>query len=144
MPVQNFKNHARLVPMYHFVLLLILILCIGGAAWNLVKAYNHHSGRLVAAIIFGLSYAGLLIAWYARSFALKAQDRAIRAEENLRHFALTGKLLDKRLRMSQVIALRFADDTEFLILAEKAANENMKANDIKRTIVNWKADHHRI
>ena len=65
-------------------------------------------------------------------------------KENLRHFALNGKLLDKRLRMSQIVALRFADDTEFLILAEKAANENMKASDIKRAIVNWRADHHRI
>ena len=144
MPDQNFKNHGRVVPLYHFFLLSILVLCIGGSAWNLIRAYNHHSGRLVAAIIFGLSYACLLIGWYARSFALTAQDRAIRAEENLRYFALNGKLLDKRLRMSQIIALRFADDTEFLILAEKAANENMKASDIKRAIVNWRADHHRI
>ena len=72
-------------------------------------------------------------------FAMGAQDRAIRAEENLRHFALTGKLLDKRLRKSQVIALRFADDTEFVLLAEKAANENMKPDDIKKAIVNWRA-----
>ena len=144
MPDQSFKNHGRYVPLYHFFLLAILVLCIGGAAWNLFKSFTHHSGRLVAAIIFGLSYAALLIAWYARSFALTAQDRAIRAEENLRHFALTGKVLDKRLRISQIIALRFAGDTEFLILAEKAANENMNASDIKRAIVSWKADHHRI
>ena len=52
-------------------------------------------------------------------FAVGAQDRAIRAEENLRHFALTGKLLDKRLRKSQVIALRFADDDEFVLLQKK-------------------------
>ena len=57
---------------------------------------------------------------------------------------LTGKLLDKRLRKSQVIALRFADDDEFIPLAEKAANENMKPGEIKKTIINWKADHHRI
>ena len=68
-----------------------------------------------------------MIFWYAREFAVGAQDRAILAQENLRHLALTGKLLDKRLRKSQVIALRFADDTEFLLLAEKAANENMKS-----------------
>jgi len=144
MPDQSFKNHGRYVPVYHFFLLSILALCIAGAAWNLFKAYNQHSGRLVAAIIFGLSYSALLTAWYARSFALTAQDRAIRAEENLRHLALAGKVLDKRLRMSQIIALRFADDAEFLILAEKAANENMKASEIKKSIVDWKADHHRI
>ena len=144
MKAQSYKHHSRYVPLYHFVVSTILILCLAGSAWNLVKAYQHHSGRLVAAIIFGLSYSSIITLWYARSFALLAQDRAIRAEENLRHFALTGKLLDKRLRKSQIIALRFADDTEFVILAEKAANENIKADDIKKAIVNWKPDHHRI
>ena len=143
MPVQNYQKHSRYVPLYHFITSTILILCLAGSAWNLVKAYQHQSGRLVAAIIFGLSYAGMITLWYARSFALVAQDRAIRAEENLRHFALSGKLLDKRLRMAQIIALRFADDAEFLPLAEKAATENMKADAIKRFIVSWKADHNR-
>ena len=144
MKAQSYKHHSRYVPLYHFVVLTILILCLAGSAWNLVKAYQHHLGRLVAAIIFGLSYCCIITLWYARSFALVAQDRAIRAEENLRHFALTGKLLDKRLRKSQIIALRFADDTEFVPLAEKAANENIKADDIKKAIVKWRPDHHRI
>lgn len=144
MKAQSYKHHSRYVPLFHFVTSSILILCLAGSSWNLVKAYQHHSGRLVAAIIFGLSYGSLIILWYAREFAIGAQDRAILAQENLRHFALTGKLLDKRLRKSQVIALRFADDTEFLILAEKAVNEKMKPDDIKKAIVNWRADHHRI
>src|ERR1019366_1027780 len=121
MPAQSYKKHSRYVPLYHFGLSLIIILCLAAASWNAVKAYQHHSGRIIAAILFGLSYGSLLMFWYARRFAVGAQDRAIRAEENLRHFALTGKLLDRRLRMSQVIALRFADDDEFLSLAEKAA-----------------------
>ena len=143
MQTQSYKQHARYVPMYHFVLSLILIACLACSVWNLFRAYEHHSGRLVGATIFGLSICGLIIFWYARAFAIAAQDRAIRAEENLRHFALTGKLPDSRLTMSQIIALRFAADTEFLLLAEKAANENMKPNDIKKAIVNWRADHHR-
>ena len=88
MKAQSYKHHSRYVPLYHFVVSTILILCLGGSAWNLVKAYQHHSGRLVAAIIFGLSYSCIITLWYARSFALVAQDRAIRAEENLRHYAL--------------------------------------------------------
>ena len=143
MQTQSYKQHARYVPMYHFVLSSILIACLAGSIWNLFRANEHHSGRLVGAIILGLSIGGLIVFWYARAFAIAAQDRAIRAEENLRHFALTGKLLDSRLTMSQVIALRFAADTEFLLLAEKAANENMKPNDIKMAIVNWRADNHR-
>lgn len=144
MKAQSYKHHSRYVPLFYFVTSTILILCVAGSAWNMVKAYQQHSGRLVAAILFGLSYSGLMLFWYARAFAVGVQDRAIRAEENLRHFALTGKLLDKRLRKSQVIALRFADDTEFVPLAEKAASENMKADDIKKAIVRWKPDHHRI
>ena len=142
MQVQSYKRHSRYVPMWHFVLSLILIACLAGSIWNLVRANDQ--GRLVGAIILGLSVGALIAFWYARAFAIAAQDRAIRAEENLRHFALTGKLLDSRLTMSQVIALRFAADTEFLLLAEKAANENMKSNDIKKAIVNWRADHHRV
>ena len=143
MQAQSYKQHARYVPMYHFVLSLILMACLAGSVWSLFRAYGHHSGRLISAIVFGLCIAILIVAWYARAFAIAAQDRAIRAEENLRHFALTGKLPDSRLTMSQIIALRFAADTEFLLLAEKAANENMKPNDIKKAIVNWRADHHR-
>jgi Family of unknown function (DUF6526) len=143
MQTQSYKQHARYVPLWHFVLSSILIVCLAGSVWNLFRACEHHSGRLVGAVIFGLCVGALIAFWYTRAFAIAAQDRAIRAEENLRHFALTGKLLDSRLTMSQVIALRFAADTEFLLLAEKAANENMKANDIKMAIVNWRADHHR-
>ena len=143
MQVQSYKQHLRFVPMWHFVLSLILMACLAGSVWNLFRASQHQSGRLAAAVIVGLSIAGLTIWWYARAFAIAAQDRAIRAEENLRHFALTGKLLDSRLTMSQVIALRFAADTEFLLLAEKAAHDNMKPRDIKMAIVNWRPDNHR-
>ena len=143
METQSYKQHSRYVPLWHFVLSSILILCLAGSIWNLFRAYEHQQGRLVGAIIFGLSVGALIVFWYARAFPIAAQDRAIRAEENLRHFALTGKLLDSRLTISQVIALRFAADTEFLLLAEKAANENMKPNDIKMAIVNWRGDYHR-
>ena len=73
-----------------------------------------------------------------------AQDRAIKAEENLRHFALTGKLLDGRLTPSQIIALRFASDNEFVILADRAIIENLSNKDIKKAIQYWRADHHRV
>lgn len=141
---QNIKNHGRIIPVYHYLLYLIVIACFLGALWRIYIAYVQHSGRLMAAVVLGLCYAVLLLTWYARSFALVAQDRAIRAEENLRYFALTGKLLNNNLTTSQIIALRFAEDTEFLLLAEKAAKENMKAGDIKKSIVNWKADHYRV
>ncbi len=79
-----------------------------------------------------------------RTYALKAQDRAIRAEENLRHFILTGKPFDSRLNIRQIIALRFASDEELPTLAKKAAEENLHSKEIKQQIKDWRADNYRI
>src|SRR5215216_82272 len=145
MVAQNYRTHRRFVPLHHFVTYPIIFACLAASVWLFYVAFflSHH-GKLIALAIGGLSVAALLICYYGRLFALKAQDRAIRAEENLRHFALTGKLLDSRLTLSQVIALRFASDAEFLILAERAVNDNFKAEEIKKAIVNWREDHHRV
>ena len=59
------------------------------------------------------------------------------------HFVATGQPLDNRLRMGQIIALRFAGDDEFVALAKKAADENMPAKEIKMAIAKWKGDYHR-
>ncbi|HEX2683747.1 MAG TPA: DUF6526 family protein, partial [Ferruginibacter sp.] len=82
--------------------------------------------------------------WFSRSFALKAQDRAIRAEENFRHYLATGKPHDSRLSIAQIIALRFAGDDEFVELSKRAAEQNMAPKEIKMAIKNWKGDHHRV
>lgn len=140
---QNFKNHTRLVPMYHGVAFL---LAIAGLIGSIINLLNHHdpSNHYSAALIIVVFLVSLLILWYARVFALKAQDRAIRAEENFRHFILTGKPFDKNLRMGQIIALRFASDEEFPALTKKAVAENLDAKTIKQSIKNWRADYHRV
>jgi hypothetical protein len=142
MKVQNYKTHRRIVIGFHVVTSLLIIALLGGSIVNLVHrdANDLYSASLICliAIILGLLYA------FVRQFPLKAQDRAIRAEENLRHFVLTGKLLDRRLRTSQIIALRFASDEEFVGLAQKALEQNMDANSIKKSILNWRGDFHRV
>ena len=45
--------------------------------------------------------------------------------------------------MSQIIALRFASDEEFVALTAKANAENLSNKEIKLLIKNWKADHDR-
>jgi hypothetical protein len=80
----------------------------------------------------------------SRGFALKAQDRAIRAEESLRYFMLTGKAIDARLTLKQVIALRFASDAEVVHLAKIAVEQNLKPDAIKREIKSWRPDLHRV
>jgi hypothetical protein len=82
--------------------------------------------------------------FFIRRFPLRAQDRAIRAEENLRHFILTGKPLDRELTIEQIIALRFAGDEEFVRLARRAVEEALSNDEIKREIKDWRADHLRV
>ncbi|MES2776570.1 MAG: DUF6526 family protein [Bacteroidota bacterium] len=142
--MQNFKNHGQIVPLYHYGLYLLVALILGGSIVNFVHNWRNPHLHFGAILFVVISLALLLIAWYTRSFALRAQDRAIRAEENLRHFVLSGKLLDNRLSIRQIIALRFAPDEEFVALAKKAADSNMANKDIKLAIINWKEDNYRV
>ncbi len=144
MKPQSYANHARLDPGYHFVLAPVLLLTCIGSLVNLWKSLGDHQRLYSASLIVVLSFCAFFIAGYARIYALKAQDRAIRAEENLRHFVLAGKLLDPRLSVKQIVALRFASDEEFLDLARRAAEENMEPDAIKRAIKNWRPDHYRV
>ena len=139
---QNFSNHRRFVPMYHFVLGLMVLATAIGAGINFFKTMGGQ-GFYSGSLIFVTSLSMLITYFYFRVFALKAQDRAIRAEENLRHFAITGKLLDSKLSTRQIIGLRFASDDEFQDLAKKAVSENMSENDIKKAVKNWKPDTYR-
>ncbi len=141
MQSQSFKNHARLVPLYHYVTLPLLLVILIGSVVNLSNSAKENVYS--ASLLVALSFAAILVAFFARGFALKAQDRAIRSEENFRHFIATGQPLDSRLRMSQIIALRFASDDEFVALAKKAVTENMRAKEIKAAIQNWKGDYNR-
>ena len=96
MKEQNFRNHSRYIILWTFITPLLLLATLGGSIVNLIlaDAHTHYS----AALILLISVVLIIIYWYARAFALRAQDRAIRAEENFRHFILTGKSFDSRLR----------------------------------------------
>ena len=133
-PIQSFEKHAKLVPLFHYFLLPLALFTLIGSGVNLYSSFDDHE-RL---------YSASLTAFFARTFALKAQDRAIRAEENLRHYVLTGKLLDRRLSVGQIVGLRFASDEEFPALAQKAAESGLAQKEIKRSVKNWRADHDRL
>lgn len=141
MEPQNYANHRRYVPLFHFVLFGLITVTLIGSLVNFAESLGDHQRIYSASLIVVLSTSLLMLFFFCRIFALRAQDRAIRAEENLRHFALTGKLLDARLTIRQAIGLRFAPDAEFLPLAKRAAEENLTEDAIKRAVKNWKADH---
>src|SRR4051812_25553454 len=127
---QNYKNHRRTVIMFHLVTLVAIIAAIVGSFVNLSESWNNHDNLYSASLICLVTLILLSLFVFIRRFPLRAQDRVIRAEESLRHFVLTGKLPDKRLTMSQIIALRFASDEEFAILAQEAAEKNLSSKDI--------------
>jgi len=142
---QSYAKHAKFVPLFHYFLLPLTLAAFLGSLFNLYRAIQYdHNGMRVALVLVVLSVAAILTAFFARTFALKAQDRAIRAEENLRHFVLTGKLLDKRLSVKQIIALRFAADAELPDLARKAADGNLAPDAIKKSVKNWRVDTDRL
>jgi hypothetical protein len=141
---QNIRNYRRISPIYHQVLalltLIIAVVClirffVGlGGGESVLSELLYVAAALWVAIVF----------WLVRANSLRVQDRVIRAEENLRHFALTGKLLDARLTLSQIIALRFASDEEFPTLCAKAAEEGLSSGAIKQAVQHWRADHLRV
>lgn len=144
MSTQNYANHRRIDPGFHFLLFGLIVLTLGGSIVNLVQSWGDHARIYSASLILALTVIVLILSGFCRMYALKAQDRAIRAEENLRHYSLTGKLLDSRLTVRQIVGLRFASDEEFPALAQRAAQENLSGDAIKRSIENWRADTYRV
>ena len=140
MAEQSYKNHAQIVPLYHRVLFGLLLLILIGSVVNLTKSWGDSTRFYSASLIVALTIALVLTAFFARIFALRAQDRAIRAEEQLRHYVLTGKLLDPRLTMRQIVGLRFASNDEFVALAQRAADQGLTTDAIKQAVKQWRAD----
>jgi len=141
MKQQTFANHSKWVIGYHLVTFLAILLLIVGSIRGLMKSSedNLYSASLLVLVSFIL----LFMFYFLRAFALKAQDRAIRAEEKLRYFILTGKPLSNKITTRQIIGLRFASDAEFVALVEKAEKENLLEKEIKKEIKNWKPDMYR-
>ena len=80
-------------------------------------------------------------------YALGNQDRIVRLEFRLRYFELYGKdskEIEDKLSFSQIAALRFADDSEFGSLLERALQNNTSGDEIKKSINDWQADDMRV
>lgn len=140
---QNYKNHRRYIIMYHGVTFLLIVILLVSSVYYTIKAAKEGSTMRPALFVFLISFVLLNLFFFARYFAARVQDRAIRAEENFRHFILTGKPFDSKLTMRQIIGLRFASDEEFPGLAKQAVENSMSEDEIKRSIKNWRADNYR-
>jgi hypothetical protein len=136
---QNFENHTKIVPAFHYFILPVLTLNLGSAIYRVSFFFSAD-----AVISLLLAAALVLLALYGRMFALKVQDRVIRLEMQLRLQSLWPA--DQRSRipeftLSQLVALRFASDPELPELARKVLDEKLHDRKaIKRMIQNWQPD----
>ncbi len=139
---QNLKNHGRIDPLFHIVLLLVLLA-------NLIVSvvYTVHHPCFYSAWLVVLSVALILLALKARQYPIKVQDRIIRLEERLRLQALAPAERHSqiyRLTEDQLIGLRFADDDEVVELAKQALEHHLTRKQIKERIKDWRPDHFRV
>jgi hypothetical protein len=143
MKTQNFANHTRFVVGFHVILGGMLGLGVIAALVNVYLQITSRDNILESILIALLFFCGILLFLFTRQFSVTVQDRAIRAEEGLRFYILTHKALDSKLTKGQIIALRFAPDDEFLVLADRAVREGLSPREIKQSIKNWRPDYDR-
>ena len=140
---QSLQNHTRFVPLFHFVVLPILLVNVFVQGYHVVQAPG-----LLAVWGLVLAIALFLAALFGRVFALAAQDRVIRLEERLRLRELVSTDLRGRindLTAEQLIALRFASDAEVGDLAAAVLRDNIvKRAAIKKMIRQWRPDEQRV
>ena len=141
MEPQNFKNHVKFVPLFHFFSAPILIM---NFVWCCVRLWKSHfaiEGFLGVVVAAGL----LTTLLSARLAALAVQDRVIRLEERLRYARLLPEDLKARMgdfTIAQIVSLRFASDAELPGLARKVLSENLQdRKQIKRMVQNWRPDY---
>ena len=136
---QNFKNHGKVVPAFHFFVMPILLVNLISAIVYACRHFSWHS--LIAALTALALLLGFL---FARMFALTVQDRVIRLEMRLRLAQILPAELRGRIAeftLAQLVALRFASDAELPGLARKVLDENIvERKAIKAMVQNWQAD----
>jgi hypothetical protein len=140
---QNLQNHTKLDPVFHFFLGPVGLLLVAAASYNVAK--NVDSMSAWAHLIAGLW--AFIAVFKIRLYSLKVQDRVIRLEERLRMAGLLSEPLKSKcsaLTEGQLIALRFASDSELPGLVEKTLASNMSAKEIKAAIQTWRPDYWRV
>ncbi|HEX5069715.1 MAG TPA: DUF6526 family protein [Vicinamibacterales bacterium] len=136
---QSYARHRRNRPVYWFV----YVVFAADLVWASCRFVEAPSVGLALAMLTAIAL--IVLALYARVFALTVQDRVIRLEMRLRLKELLPAALQPRIRelsRGQLVALRFASDAELPELTEKVLRDNVHDRGaIKRMIKQWEADH---
>src|SRR5882672_6941805 len=104
--VQSYQNHTRYFPLFHFVVIPILVLNFANTVRHLIASPNR-STAFAALVAFGI----VALAATARQMAITVQDRVIRLEVQLRLMRVLPPDLQGRvvsLERGHFVALRFA------------------------------------
>ncbi|MGA3294419.1 MAG: DUF6526 family protein [Candidatus Acidiferrales bacterium] len=137
---QNFENHAKTVPAFHFIVIPILVLNI---VWSIERVIHQHTFGTVVSLLVAIAL--LLLAFTARISALTVQDRVIRLEMQLRLQQVLPADLRTRIpefSVGQLVSLRFASDAELPDLARKVLDEKLTDRKvIKKLIRDWQPDY---
>lgn len=145
MKPQNYKNHIRYYIPHHFVFypVAILLFCI-----SIYEALQNndctHLWLMISAIIVMIGWLSFIL---RQHYALSNQNRIIRLEIRFRYYRLTHKNfedIESQLSFSQILSLRFASDEEFIELINRAINEKLSADEIKKLIKKWVPDYLRV
>lgn len=142
MPPQNYANHKRFIPIYHFVAFPILVINLLTAMFVTVVSFSFHYVLYLA-----MSFAFIVMFFAMRYMSLKVQDRLIRLEMRLRLKEILPAATAARvgeLTIPQLVALRFAGDREMDGLVKKVLDEKIVDREaIKKMITDWQPDHDR-
>ena len=139
---QNYENHAKFIPVFHYIALPLLLVNFFGALFRVTQEISFYTLNDV-----GLAISLIVVAVFTRLFALKAQDRVIRLEEQIRMQTFLPDALKAqvgRLTMGQIVALRFASDEELVDLTQDALDQNTSPNALKQAVKNWRPDYDRV
>jgi hypothetical protein len=138
-PVQNYKNHARTLPPFHFFVVPVLFLNVVNTIRHIVIDPSRHT-----AWEFVVASALLTLALMSRMMAVTVQDRVIRLEMQQRLARVLPPDLQARssaLTYRQLIALRFASDAELPGLCREVLEGRLQTGkEIKQRVQNWQAD----
>src|SRR6266852_9651718 len=141
MAEQNYANHGRNVPLFHFFALPMLII---NFFWSIYrwKVSGFSLDGFESVVVAAALVLGFLS---ARIMALTVQDRLIRLEEQLRYERVLPEELRWRsdeLSVNQFVSLRFASDAELPALMRKVLDEKLaERKAIKQLIKNWRPDY---
>ena len=140
MTEQNLRNHTKFVPAFHFFVLPVMLLNFGSAIYRWIKA-GYTIGDFIGIIVAAALFVGFVM---ARLMLMKVQDRVIRIEERQRLERVLPADLQARIpefTTDQLVALRFASNSELPELARKVLDEKISERKaIKQLIKVWRSD----